>query len=101
MRPNPLHASEDPELVRPLIRENPWGTLISHHDGDLIASHYPILLDDEVDGLEVLTHVVGPTRVPARMADAHGDEGVSRSDVVARPRARQLVRGPDGCRLSA
>ena len=60
VRPNPLHASEDPEVVRRLIRENPWGTLVSHHDGDLIASHYPILLDDEADGLEILTHVGRP-----------------------------------------
>jgi len=26
MRPNPLFASEDPELVRALVREHPWAT---------------------------------------------------------------------------
>ena len=48
MRYNALHASEDPEVVRRLIREHPWGTLVSHHDRQLAASHYPILLDEAV-----------------------------------------------------
>jgi transcriptional regulator len=60
MRPNPLHASDDPDVVRRLIRENPWGTLVSNNDGQLVASHYPILLDDESDDLTVLTHVGRP-----------------------------------------
>ncbi len=60
MRPNPLHAAEDPEVVRGLIRENPWGTLVSNNDDTLVASHYPILLDDEAEGLVVLTHVGRP-----------------------------------------
>ena len=60
MRPNPLHATEDPEVVRRLIRENPWGILVSNNTGELVASHYPILLDDEAGGLSVLTHVGRP-----------------------------------------
>ena len=60
MRPNPLHAAGDPEVVRRPIREYPWRTLVSTNDGELVASHYPILLDDEAEGLTVLTHV--PTR---------------------------------------
>ena len=60
MRPNPLHASDDPEVVRHLIRENPWGTLISSRDGELVASHAPILLDDESDGMVIITHVGRP-----------------------------------------
>jgi transcriptional regulator len=60
VRPNVLHASEDPDVVRDLIRDNPWGTLVSDNDGELVASHYPILLDDEAEGLEVLTHVGRP-----------------------------------------
>ncbi len=47
MRPNPLFASEDPELVRRLIRENPWATLVSENGGELVASHYPILLEED------------------------------------------------------
>ena len=60
MRPNPLHASEDVEVVRRLIRENPWGTLVSVNHGEPVASHYPILLDDESEDLAVLTHVGRP-----------------------------------------
>ena len=60
MRPNPLHANEDPEVVRQLIRENPWCTLVSSNAGELVASHYPVLLDDESTELAVLTHVGRP-----------------------------------------
>ncbi len=47
-------------MVRRLIRENPWGTLVSNNQGELVASHYPILLDDRAEGLAVLTHVGRP-----------------------------------------
>jgi transcriptional regulator len=60
VRPNPLHATEDPEVVRRLIRENPWGILVSGNDGGPVASHYPVLLDDEAEQLTVLTHVGRP-----------------------------------------
>jgi transcriptional regulator len=63
VRPNPLHASEDPEVVRRLIRENPWGILVSSNDGELVASHYPVLLDEEADALAVVTHVGRPDDV--------------------------------------
>jgi transcriptional regulator len=60
MRPNPVHASDDPEVVRELIREFPWGTLVSNNGGRLVASHYPILLDDSGAGLAIVTHVGRP-----------------------------------------
>jgi transcriptional regulator len=60
MRHNPKHATTDTEVVRQLIRENPWGTLVSSNDGELIASHYPILLDEQSPELAVLTHVGRP-----------------------------------------
>jgi transcriptional regulator len=60
VRHNPQHASTDVETVRRLIHENPWGILVSQNDGDLVASHYPIILDEESDGLVVLTHVGRP-----------------------------------------
>jgi transcriptional regulator len=63
MRHNPLHATEDPDVVRWLIGENPWGILIRHNNGQLVASHYPVLLDDEARGLTVLTHVGRPDEV--------------------------------------
>jgi transcriptional regulator len=60
VRPNPLHASSDPEAVRELIRQNPWGTLVSSAGGGLVASHYPILLDESSSDLAVVTHVGRP-----------------------------------------
>ena len=60
MRPNPFFASDDPDLVRRLIRENPWATLVSHNHGEVIASHYPVLLDEEAPGLTIVTHLGRP-----------------------------------------
>ncbi len=60
MRHNPKHAVTDPAIVRRLIEENPWGTLVSLADGGLVASHYPILLDPESDELAIVTHVGRP-----------------------------------------
>jgi transcriptional regulator len=60
MRPNPIYASDDPDVVRGLIREHPWGTLVSLNAGRLVASHYPVLLDDSSDELAIVTHVGRP-----------------------------------------
>jgi transcriptional regulator len=60
MRHNPHHFVDDPETVRRLIRENPWGLLVSNHDDQLVASHYPVLLDEDSDELAVITHVGRP-----------------------------------------
>ena len=49
----------DPAIVRRMIRENPWATFVSHHDG-LVASHYPILLDEESEELAIYSHVGRP-----------------------------------------
>ena len=54
MRHNPLHATEDPEIVRRLIRDNPWAILVSNNNGELVASHYPVLLDEDADDPVVL-----------------------------------------------
>ena len=60
MRPNPLFASDDPELVRTLVREHPWATLVTSTASRLAASHYPVLLDEEAEKLTVLTHLGRP-----------------------------------------
>jgi transcriptional regulator len=59
MRHNPHHAVTDPAIVRRLIRENPWATFVSDNDG-LVASHYPILLDEESEELAIYSHVGRP-----------------------------------------
>jgi transcriptional regulator len=60
MRPNPLFASDDPEQVRALVRAHPWATLVTSTGSGLAASHYPLLLDEEAEGLTLLTHLGRP-----------------------------------------
>jgi len=59
MRHNPAYACDDPEVVRRLIEENPWATLVSGNRG-LVASHYPVLLDEDAEELTLLTHLGKP-----------------------------------------
>lgn len=60
MRHNPKHARTDEGVVRDLIAANPWAMLISQHDGQLVASHYPMLLDESSDELAIVTHIGKP-----------------------------------------
>jgi transcriptional regulator len=60
MRHSPPHVVTDESVVRALIAENPWATLVSNPDGNLVASHYPVLLDDDHEGLAIVTHVGRP-----------------------------------------
>jgi transcriptional regulator len=62
MRPNPKHEVTDRAVVRDLIAENPWATIVSHNGEELVASHYPVLLDDRAadDELTIVTHVGRP-----------------------------------------
>jgi transcriptional regulator len=60
MRKNPHFALDDEAVVRRLIEENPWATLVSHASEGLVASHYPIMLDDSRPELAVLTHLGRP-----------------------------------------
>jgi len=60
MRHNPAHATTDPEAVRDLVRWNPWATIVSDNDGELVASHYPFLLDENVEEIALVTHVGRP-----------------------------------------
>jgi hypothetical protein len=62
MRHNPHHANDDPEVVRRMIRENPWGILVSRNRDELVASHYPILLDEKLMVLRSSLTWVGLTR---------------------------------------
>jgi transcriptional regulator len=60
MRPNPLFASEDPEQVRELVREHPWATLVTTTSAGLLASHYPVMIDEDAADLTLLTHLGRP-----------------------------------------
>jgi transcriptional regulator len=81
VRDNPFHHTDDSEVVRQLIRENPWAVLVSHADSGLVASHYPILLDEESEALAIFTHVGRPDE------EIHG---LGTRDILL------IVQGPSG-----
>jgi len=60
VRRNPYYELTDEDEVRRLIRENPWATLVSNASTGLVASHYPILLEEDRDELSIVTHVGRP-----------------------------------------
>ena len=60
MRKNPYFVLDDIEEIKRMIAENPWATLVSQTSAGLVASHYPILVDDDHDGLSVVTHLGRP-----------------------------------------
>ncbi len=64
MRHTPHYLLTDPDELRRLVRENPWATIVSHVEGrGLVASHYPVLLDEAAstgDEIVLLSHVGRP-----------------------------------------
>jgi transcriptional regulator len=64
MRHTPHFLLTDPDEVRRLVRENPWATIVSSLPGrGIVASHYPVLLDEAVsigDEIVLVSHVGRP-----------------------------------------
>ena len=61
MRQNPSFVLGETAEIKRLIRENPWATIISHTSaGELVASHYPVILDESAEDIVLLGHVGRP-----------------------------------------
>lgn len=60
MRYTPHYLLTDPEEVKRLIRENPWATIVSSTSNGIVASHYPVLLEEDADGISIVSHVGRP-----------------------------------------
>lgn len=60
MRHTPTYVVTDPEEVKRLIRENPWATIVSSTSSGLVASHYPVILEEDADGISIVSHVGRP-----------------------------------------
>ena len=60
MRRTPHYIVTDPEEVKRLIRENPWATIVSNTAKGLVASHYPVILEEGRDGISIVSHVGRP-----------------------------------------
>ena len=59
MRHTPGYVITDPDEVKRLIRENPWATIVSTTTNGLVASHYPVILE-EGDDITIVSHVGRP-----------------------------------------
>lgn len=50
----------DADEVKRLIRHHPWATLVSSTSRGLVASHYPVLLDESTDDIVLISHMGRP-----------------------------------------
>ena len=60
MRMTPTYLLTDPEEVKRLIRENPWVTMVSTTSAGIVASHYPVVLEETAEGISIVSHVGRP-----------------------------------------
>lgn len=51
------YTMTDENAVKALIRQHPWATLVGTGQDGLVAAHYPVLLDEDSDGIVLLSHV--------------------------------------------
>ncbi len=54
------YVSLDENEVKRLIRDNPWGTIVTNTAKGLVASHYPMLLEEDAGGISIVSHVGKP-----------------------------------------
>ncbi len=52
----PRYLMTDPQEVKRLIRGNAWATFVSPASTGLVASHYPVILDEEADDIVIISH---------------------------------------------
>ncbi len=61
MRHTPGYLLTDPDEVKRVIRENPWATFVSMTSTGLVASHYPVLLEEDNDEqISIVSHFGRP-----------------------------------------
>lgn len=60
MRHTPRYVVTDPDEVKRLVRNHPWATFVSATSTGLVASHYPVLLDEQDEGITLLSHFGRP-----------------------------------------
>jgi transcriptional regulator len=60
VRRTPSYLLTEPDEVKRLIRENSWATMVSNTSVGLVASHYPVVLEEDVEGISIVSHVGRP-----------------------------------------
>lgn len=63
MRHTPHYLMTDPAEVKRLIRRNAWATFVSPASAGLVASHYPVILDEREDDIVIISHFGRPDEV--------------------------------------
>ena len=63
MRHTPRYLMTDLADVKDLVRASPWATFVSHTAGGLVASHYPILLEEDREEISIVSHFGRPDEV--------------------------------------
>ena len=63
MRHTPAYLMTDPSEVKRLIRAHPWATFVSPGTDGLVASHYPVILDEETEDITIVSHFGRPDEV--------------------------------------
>lgn len=122
MRHTPRYLMTDPEEGKRLIRAHPWAAFVSPVSAGLVASHYPVLLDEDEDDIvlvsqgdlvptwnHVTAHLSGtPEILTAEENDAmltrltdhfEGGQPHGRSLADDEPGTRRAAKGTVGLRL--
>jgi transcriptional regulator len=60
MRYTPHYLLTDEAEVKRLITENPWATIVSNTAKGIVASHYPVVLEETESGISIVSHVGRP-----------------------------------------
>jgi len=60
MRKNPDYSLTAPDDVKALVRSAPWATMVSNTEAGLVVSHYPFLLEEDAEGITIVSHVGRP-----------------------------------------
>ncbi len=63
VRHTPRYVVTDPDAVKALVRDHPWATFVSAASTGLVASHYPVLLEEAASGITLLSHFGRPDDV--------------------------------------
>lgn len=69
MRHTPTYLMTEPDEVRRLVRNHPWATFVSPTESGLVASHYPVILDDEDEDITIVSHFGRPDDVLHELGD--------------------------------
>jgi predicted FMN-binding regulatory protein PaiB len=92
VRPNPIHACDDPDVVRELIADNPWATHFERHVQE------PMLLDEQT-GTRLEPGTVGIrlaiTRFECKRKLSQDKDPISRRQVIDALRAPGRYRHPE------